>query len=232
MTAHSFNKSSQSFLFNKKDAVEAKSSCFMSMSKMLPRSTNWVNNLHEARFAFNFDKMPRVCSNVKKGELVDSQGSLHAHRDLDMRKTISRKDEGPFGSAGKSFGQSNLDYDVNYDSVHANCHKEYQSQFLKRVNKQGIEDKGVFDRFADSCQYKTIKKYGANTSSTLAKPCGRPGTYNLISCVPAVSVVNEDNKVSSLDARKNKAPTFEIEKQIERSPRRKFYNEYIVQKEG
>jgi hypothetical protein len=105
------------------------------MNKQLPRANRWINNLHENRFAMNSDKMPRICTSVKKGELIDSMGTTDAFTYLDMKKSMSKKDNGLFESGGKSFSQHNLDYDVNFNQVHDNTHKNYQSKFLKSVNK-------------------------------------------------------------------------------------------------
>lgn len=49
---------------------------------------------------------------------------------------------------------------------------------------------------------------------------------------PEVTVVNEDNKIRGLDKRHQKTQVFQLNKMLDRTPQRKFYNEYIMDNIG
>ena len=70
--------------------------CNVNFSRMRPRDSNWIyesaKNLNEQRFAVNLDKMPRVSTLVKKGELVDSKGCKNALKNYDMSEIKSRNE--------------------------------------------------------------------------------------------------------------------------------------------
>lgn len=151
----------------------------ISMNKMAVRDIDWISKgmqLHSGRFAVNLDKITRVSSKVKKGELLDAKGSTDACSDLDMKHFRSRNED-LFGN--KSLSQTNLDYDVNWESVQTNTHKEYKSNFLRIVNKEKLQDKKLFNRFSDNCSYKTVGTYGVNNLGNAVVTFARPGQYNM-----------------------------------------------------
>jgi len=95
---------------------------------MRPRDSNWITesakNLHENRFAVNLDKISRVSTKVKKGELTDKHGCKNAMKQYDMSEIKSRNECKIIGgNSASSFGQYNFDYDINYDQCDKNDYK-------------------------------------------------------------------------------------------------------------
>ena len=88
----------------------------------------------------------------------------------------------------------------------------------------------MFDRFGDNCQYKTIKQYGMN--NTVANGgIRRPGAYGLAQLkTNDASIIDEDKKLEGYEllGQASKPIVHEFGKLVERYPRKKFMNEFIV----
>jgi hypothetical protein len=204
---------------------------------MKPRDEGWIQSsvkaLNEERFAVNHHKIPRISTLVKRGELTDLSGNKDANRNLEMKKS---RNECPIigGKQEPDFIQANIEYDVDYTSILKSSHSEYQSLFLKSMNKNNFIDRSRFDRF-DNCQFKTVERYGLNNQISFNGGIGRPGSYNAHMVIPTqTSVIDEDKKVRAYEllGATSRSRSHDLGKQLDRAPAPKFINAYIVNKKG
>ena len=139
---------------------------------MTKRDENWLkaskDDPHEARFAMNLDKLPRVYSKVKRGECLDSFGAQGSTSVLDMAggqrsradsKIIHHNQDLVHNFSEEKIpyignGKTDRLYDVNYSLVDINDNSNYKSQFLRNFGQRKDGAEVLCDRF-DACQYRT-----------------------------------------------------------------------------
>lgn len=91
------------------------------------------------------------------------------------------------------------EYELNYSQVKANQHQQYQSNFLKEVNKVTKGDtKQLFDRFDTNCEYKVMRQGMKELNSDL-KSIQRPGGYMVdTSSKKRPNSIEEEQKIKGL----------------------------------
>lgn len=66
---------------------------YIEFNKMKPREGEWIEQnsqkVNEKRFASNLHKIPRICTKVKRGELLDLNGNDNT---VDMSQMKSRNE--------------------------------------------------------------------------------------------------------------------------------------------